>query len=575
MAQKRVLDVFNSNVFSIPSYQRDYAWEEHNLDDLWEDLLEAEKVKGDEMGHFLGTIVVAKNPNNHAVYDIIDGQQRTTTIFMLRYALNFKTKDPNRNLNYFLDDNDNFRLQVIKDNQDIFKKILKQAKNSSLDSGLEQEIETDGQKRLYNVFKTIWSYVADLSNERAKELLGVLDNMVLMWLEEKDSGRAIRMFQTVNDRGMPLLLLDKLKSLLILYSNKHCNGKLDNDINERFGNIFKIITQMRKEIVVSSLGDKEFSKYLESRIFNYHALGQKDIGNYKYGADESYKTIKDLLKNKAKDDSISQQDLYKWIDKYSQDLLGFFEAFLVIMKKSTKNKELFKLLFILTINPYFYSSLVRLEMNGLLDNESIILLAQAEILLYGFGSANDSRAYQLSQFTSNKDNFKSNLKVLCGGSTKGGYKNFKEAFNEIADGNYEWGKYFHYLFFHYRCQKMDIGAFVSLLGDKKTYSYTIEHIVSQNVIGNGSLRQYGFENEDEFTALRDTFGNLLVLEKGLNSSNSDAGLVKKQENYKKSQIFYNKEFANREDFLLFNKNAIEKENEKFTKWAKEFFKDFL
>lgn len=97
---------------------------------MWEDLLEAEKAekeaykaKKDEMGHFLGTIVVAKNPNNPQIYDIIDGQQRATTLFMLRYALNYKTKDPNRNLNNFLDD-DNLRLQVIKDNQEFFKKIL-------------------------------------------------------------------------------------------------------------------------------------------------------------------------------------------------------------------------------------------------------------------------------------------------------------------------------------------------------------------------------------------------------------------------------------------------------------------
>lgn len=58
--QKKVWEIFNGNVFSIPNYQRDYAWEERNLDDLWEDLLEAEKAENDEMGHFLGTIVVAK-----------------------------------------------------------------------------------------------------------------------------------------------------------------------------------------------------------------------------------------------------------------------------------------------------------------------------------------------------------------------------------------------------------------------------------------------------------------------------------------------------------------------------------
>lgn len=573
--QKKVAEIFNCNVFSIPNYQRDYAWNAKNLDDLWEDLLEAEKVKSDEMGHFLGTIVVAEVSNNQQVYDIIDGQQRATTLFMLRYALNQKIDNPNYNINNFIDKNGNFRLSVIDINKDFFEKTLQQAQNKALNLELEKEIKTDGQRRMYEVFNAIWSYVKNLSNERAEKLLCVLDKMVLMWLQEKKSGRAIRMFQTVNDRGMPLLLLDKLKALLILYSNKHCGGKLDNIINERFGSIFKIIARMRNQKVISSLGDKDFEKYLETRIFNYHALGQKDIGDYKYGANESYKKIKDLLKTKIKD-YISPQDLQKWLDDYSKDLLGFFEAFLSIMEKAMKNKELFKLLFILKINTYFYASLVRLEMNGCLDNENIILLAQAEILFYGFGSSNDASAYKLSQFATNKNEFKVNLKTLCNAKSvaKGGYKNFNEAFNEIAYENYDWGKYFHYLFLNYRCQKMDIGSFVNLLGDK-TYSYSIEHIVSQNVIDNGSLEQYAFKNEDEFVNLRDSFGNLLVLEQNLNSSNSDAGLAKKQENYKKSKIFYNKEFANREDFLSFNKENIVSENQKFTQWAKEFFKDFL
>lgn len=301
MAQgQKVNEIFNNRVFSIPNYQRDYAWESKNLDDLWEDLLEAESAKNDEMGHFLGTIVVAKNPQNKAVYDIIDGQQRATTLFMLRYTLNCKAGLQERNFNHYHDENDNLRLQVIDDNKEFFAKILEQAQKCELDSNLEKEIKTEGHRRLYEVFDAILSYVNSLSQDKAKNLLLVLDKMVLMWLEEKDSGRAIRMFQTVNDRGMPLLILDKLKSLLILYSNKYCDGKLDDVINERFGKIFKATMKIRQHKVAPSLADKDFQKEIEARIFNYHALGHKDIGHYEYGADESYKKLKDLLKVKVK-----------------------------------------------------------------------------------------------------------------------------------------------------------------------------------------------------------------------------------------------------------------------------------
>lgn len=103
--QTKVSDVFSSNnLFSIPNYQRDYAWEAHNITELWEDLEEAKAVSEDknnsnEMGHFLGTIVLAKR--NDGVYDIIDGQQRATTIYLLRYALNALKNNPQYNINIF------------------------------------------------------------------------------------------------------------------------------------------------------------------------------------------------------------------------------------------------------------------------------------------------------------------------------------------------------------------------------------------------------------------------------------------------------------------------------------------
>ena len=120
------------------------------------------------MGHFLGTIVVAKDQNSD-VYYIIDGQQRGTTIFMLRYALNARTENPQRNINHFLDDNDNLRLQVAPANQEFFKALLTQADNNKRYTSLKDRIETDGQKRLYEVFARILDYVGELESTQAKE----------------------------------------------------------------------------------------------------------------------------------------------------------------------------------------------------------------------------------------------------------------------------------------------------------------------------------------------------------------------------------------------------------------------
>lgn len=82
-----IREIFQAEGYSIPNYQRDYAWKDKNFRDLWEDLEEAIEYNKKGQGHFIGIMVVAKNEDNKKLYDIIDGQQRTTTIFMLLHVL--------------------------------------------------------------------------------------------------------------------------------------------------------------------------------------------------------------------------------------------------------------------------------------------------------------------------------------------------------------------------------------------------------------------------------------------------------------------------------------------------------
>lgn len=534
---------------------------------MWEDLLEAEQAVSDQMGHFLGTIVVSKNSKNPEIYDIIDGQQRITTIFMLRYALNFRTQNSQRNIVYFCDDNGNFRLQVQDENKFFFNEVLKQAENNKINIELENKAQTQGQQKLYKVFKAIWSYVASLESDKALKLFNIIGNMSIMWLEEQDSGKAIRMFQTVNDRGIPLLILDKLKSLLILYSNKYCKGELDEVINERFGKIFKISMNIKKHKTIHSLGDVQFYQELEARIFNYHSLGVKEIGHYKNSANIHYNELKKVLKNKDK----TKEEFKKWLDDYSKDLLQFFETFLKILEKTQDNIEMFKIFMILKINPYFYSSLIRLEMNNILDDECLRLFSQAEIMFYSFGK-NDSTAFKLREVTESKDEFKNRIIDDCNKCIKRAGYDINEFISEISEDNYEWGKYFHYLFLTYN--NVGIEECMKLI-DEKIYAFTIEHIIPQNIINNGLLKNYKFENEDDFNKLKNTFGNLIPLEKNLNSICSDRSLLDKKEYYKKSKLSCNLSFANDENFLNFEKKQIIKRNEDFTKWARKFFVDFL
>ncbi|WP_342370330.1 DUF262 domain-containing protein [Helicobacter pylori] len=101
----------------MPNYQRDYAWKDKNFKDLWEDLEEAiDNKKG--YGHFIGTMVVAKNEDNKKLYDIIDGQQRITTIFMLLHILaNKQNEKDKQETRKYLYQKGKLKLEVAPQNQ--------------------------------------------------------------------------------------------------------------------------------------------------------------------------------------------------------------------------------------------------------------------------------------------------------------------------------------------------------------------------------------------------------------------------------------------------------------------------
>ena len=81
---KQLLETGKVNKFIIPEYQRPYAWTDEQIETLFEDLVEyTENVN--EGTYFLGTIVSYENENTEQ--EIIDGQQRITSLFLLLRAL--------------------------------------------------------------------------------------------------------------------------------------------------------------------------------------------------------------------------------------------------------------------------------------------------------------------------------------------------------------------------------------------------------------------------------------------------------------------------------------------------------
>lgn len=430
-------------------------------------------------------------------------------------------------------------------------------------SHYEKDADTEGKQNLFEALKTILDKVSKLNKEEANERLEALLKMVLMRLEEPDPGRAIRTFQSVNDRGVPLLLLDKLKSLLIYYSNTFCDGKrgLDQFINDHFGEIFKIFAKIKKSDHISSVGGSNFD---EGDIFRYHAGSQKFDGIEFLGqisTEDTYEKFKDELKE------IKKSKLESFIQSYVSDLKNFYQAFLDLLSEIDTNPTTLKVMLINTINPLFFNSLIRLKINNELDDETLRLFAKTDIVLFKSTRDRKSAAYNLinAYLEKGKEGLKSEMIAQCRNDIElASWQSVKNAFNSSC---------FHYVFFEKNCQEMGLADLKKLIPGKQ-FSQQKEHIIPINLLEQrpyNKIRDLGFEGKKDLEDYIDTYGNFISLEKSLNLKASDKDLYGKDAIYKESRIPFNRRF-NAKDF---NKKVLIKRNDEMREWLIDtFFKDF-
>lgn len=432
-------------------------------------------------------------------------------------------------------------------------------------SHYEKDADTEGKQNLFEVLKAILDKVSKLNKEEVNERLEVLLEMVLMRFEEPDPGRAIRTFQSVNDRGVPLLLLDKLKSLLIYYSSTFCDGKrgIDQFINDHFGEIFKIFVKIKKSNHIFSVGGSNFD---EGDIFRYHAGSQKFdgiefLGHYEASTDNTYEQLKDELKKVEKD------ELEDFIRSYVSDLKNFYQAFLDLLSEIGTNPTTFKAIFINKINMRFFNSLIRLRINNELDDETLRLFAKTDILLFKVERDMKSVAYNLinGYLQKGKEGLKSKMIAQCRNDIEqASWKLVKNAFYSSCS---------HYIFFEKNCQEMGLADLKKLIQGKQL-SQEKEHIIPINLLkldNEIEIQKLGFEDKKDLGDYIGTYGNLISLERPLNSQASDKDLYGKDEIYKSSEIPFNRRF----NVKGFNKKALIKRNDETREWLiNTFFKDF-
>lgn len=229
--QKTIEDLFSAKKadFLIPDYQRPYAWGEDECQTLWNDIFEfafpnnnCDAFNSDSDEYFLGPIVTFKNDRGQL--EVIDGQQRLTTLMLLLRAFydKFKnmqdenSKDTRENIAKCLWKTNEFgrpKMDELKIDSEVATDNDKDEFLSILRTGQVTKEQTSKYAQNYRFFqKKIDEFLSGYPSYFAFLPTRILNNCILLPIEAETQDTALRIFSTLNDRGLPLSDSDIFKA---------------------------------------------------------------------------------------------------------------------------------------------------------------------------------------------------------------------------------------------------------------------------------------------------------------------------------------------------------------------------
>jgi hypothetical protein len=222
-------EAFRECFYIVPDYQREYVWTDKEVHQLLEDIGEQIDV-GTTREYFIGTVLVSPTEQkNH--YEVIDGQQRLTTFFLLLCALKHLFQgEPQRQMisglistSYVDSDGEvrtNLKLEPRYESAgEVMAKLVElDADPQVVRAGIQAAgIASFGSlENLVNAYSTLYRYLKDNYDDTAKlkKYWGYLANNVVFIQISTDVGSALKIFETINERGVGLNPMDLLKNLL-------------------------------------------------------------------------------------------------------------------------------------------------------------------------------------------------------------------------------------------------------------------------------------------------------------------------------------------------------------------------
>lgn len=256
-----ILNADKSIKYIIPKYQREYVWGKDNWENLMNDLMDNDK------GHFLGSIICINQSSDALAtipLEVVDGQQRLTTLSILYSAIYDKLKREQNDDDDFIATRSNLKYRLIqKLSQNELKLELSYQNNNYHDYmyiltelGLlknNNKINNVGNRRIYKAFQYFKKRLEDPESEvseieNVKKFLDKINSAMIVKIEVNNHSDAYVLFESLNDRGIPLSAIDLIKNKILATVERKSVMKVDEAFDEWTGIIEKLpdyVTQER------------------------------------------------------------------------------------------------------------------------------------------------------------------------------------------------------------------------------------------------------------------------------------------------------------------------------------------
>lgn len=361
----------NEALFHIPAYQREYSWQNIQLEDLWDDLEEV--MSDDSEEHFFGQIVTNTSENG---YEVIDGQQRLITSTLLlaairdvakkftsdqkfssqlsedeRYSARRKVDDIQEN--YLLASNLKTPILTLPDENDVASFFT-----DLLIKGRIVESDNQTEKNLRNAYLFLKKHVSQYIAKKESENLGVpqqlkrLENLIQVFtkrfkvilINTASTKDGFVIFETLNARGKSLEEADLLKNLLL--------GFLSDDEESANSKWERIFTTLNRN-------SNETSRYIRAYwAFNVGLVNKDKLframrkSNQLQNSSDAQKVLEELAKYveiyygllKGLKSRFKDQELADLVDTASVLVKTFHPVVLAMYDRSFKESDVRKVL---------------------------------------------------------------------------------------------------------------------------------------------------------------------------------------------------------------------------------------